>query len=112
MGRMYENSRNQSQWVPKTSDCLHVYTCTQFTKNVEDTEWVDADMKQAAPPVMKDVKVKHYVNGVKQVLAVSPDYQEGIMKEISFEIGTDGNGDYVEFELPYLEYYTMIVFEK
>ena len=79
---------------------------------VEKLEWVDRNGTQTAPQVMTNVKVKQYVQKpAASVLVASPDYQQGMMQEVPFTAGSDDKGDYIEFEIPHLEYWTMSVIQ-
>lgn len=70
--------------------------------------WVDKGLAQTAPGIRQQVTVSHYCSKVPQrIWAASPDYQGGILQELSFR-EEDGT---VTFTLPYLEYYTMVVME-
>ena len=81
-------------------------------KDVVNTEWVDNEGKQSAPKAIKNAKIKHYVQKeAANILAASPDYRQGLMDEIKFTKGSDSKGKYVEFELPSLEYWSMVVIQ-
>ena len=70
--------------------------------------WVDKGLAQTAPHIKENQSVRHACQGTpKRVWAASPDFREGAAVELDF---TAENG-YVTFELPYLEYYTMVVME-
>lgn len=77
---------------------------------VEEDEWVDYYGKQEAPDKQANLTVKHYVSTFPtHVYFASPDYQEGIMSELSFETGEDENGKFVRFVMPSLEYWDMVI---
>lgn len=81
-------------------------------QDVDNLEWVDRNGTQPAPQVMKNAKVKQYVQKPAAfVLVASPDYREGIMEEVAFTSGSDEKGEYIEFEIPHLEYWTMAVIQ-
>ncbi len=77
---------------------------------VETDEWVDNYGKQKAPDKQTDLAVKHYVTSFpSHVYFASPDCQEGILRELSFETGEDENGKFVRFIMPSLEYWDMVI---
>lgn len=92
----------------KNLEVLHLINL----QDVENLEWVDRNGTQTAPQVMTNVKVKQYVQKpAASVLVASPDYQQGMMQEVPFTAGSDDKGDYIEFEIPHLEYWTMSVIQ-
>ncbi len=92
------------------SDVLHLLNMLSATTNA----WRDANANMPAPSVQQNVTVKYYygtgtVTGVK---VASPDRDHGAYTTLSYTLGTDGGGDYVEFVVPYLEYWDMIVVQR
>lgn len=80
-------------------------------QNVSSESWVDNSGDQPAPQVQKSKTVRHYIDGtVNRVLCMTPDAYEGIAVEVPFTVGSDATGQYVEYTMPYLEYWTMTVF--
>lgn len=78
---------------------------------VSSDSWVDNGGDQPAPRVQKDTTVRHYIDGaVNTVLCMTPDAYEGIAVEVPFTVGNDATGQYVEYTMPHLEYWTMTVF--
>ncbi|MDF2472669.1 MAG: hypothetical protein K0R21_451 [Anaerocolumna sp.] len=74
--------------------------------------WVDEMGTQTAPEVLTGRKVKHYVSiEPTQVGVASPDYKQGVFELVDFEVGNDEAGKYVLFELPSLEYWTMVIIQ-
>ncbi len=73
---------------------------------------VDGSAMTKRPYVGKNLPVKYYTDETVETISfASPDYKNGIMQSITlFTRGQDDNGKYVEFTLPYLEYFTMVVF--
>lgn len=70
--------------------------------------WVDKGLAQTAPVLKENQTVRHACTKTpEKVWAASPDYRDGILQEVEFTV-KDG---VVEFTLPYLEYYTMVVME-
>ena len=81
-------------------------------KTANSVEWVD-DMGTQKEPEDKRAQVKHYVTlEPKAVYVASPDYQEGVLEAVDFTAGSDEKGTYVTFQLPYLEYWTMVIIQK
>jgi len=75
-------------------------------------EWVDDMGTQKEPAPLVDKIIKHYVTiKPNSVHVATPDFHEGIMEEVEFELGEDEDGTYVSFQLPYLKYWTMIVIQ-
>lgn len=80
-------------------------------QNITSESWVDNAGNQPAPNVEKNKTVRHYVDGtVNRVLCMTPDAYDGIAIEVPFTVGKDSKGQYVEYEMPYFEYWTMSVF--
>jgi len=79
-------------------------------RDASHTEWADNDGTQTKPAVLKNRMVKQYTTAnVNKVFVASPDYCEGFLNQVDFERGSDEKGDYIEFNLPYLEYWTMAI---
>ena len=77
---------------------------------VNSTSWVDSKADQPAPTVLKDKTVRVYTDGpVSGVRCATPDAYEGIMVSVDFKSGKDQQGSYVEFTMPSLEYWTMVI---
>ena len=90
------------------TEMLHLINFT----NANHVEWVDKMGTQAEPEVLKNKKVKHYVSiEPTRVGVASPDYKQGIYENVDFEVGKDESGKYITFELPSLEYWTMVVIQ-
>jgi dextranase len=76
------------------------------------TNWADEKGTQKEPTLLLNQTVRLYPAKIPRTVSLaSPDWQRGIMAEIPFIPGKDGRGDYIEFVLPLLEYWTMIVME-
>ncbi|HIZ56677.1 MAG TPA: glycoside hydrolase family 66 protein [Firmicutes bacterium] len=78
----------------------------------EDIQWADTNADRPAPPLLENLPVRVYLPDVSAVWVASPDTQEGIPRPLLFRTGTDSKGEYVEFELPSLEYWDMLVFSQ
>lgn len=71
--------------------------------------WVDKGLAQTPPTVKQNQQVRHAcAKEPKRVWAASPDCREGILEPLEF---TYENG-YIIFDLPMLEYYTMVILEE
>lgn len=55
--------------------------------------------------------MKYYVDPYRRISKVwvaSPDVNDGRAKSLDFKRGWDNNGDYVEFDVPSLEYWNLV----
>jgi GH15 family glucan-1,4-alpha-glucosidase len=78
--------------------------------NVSNTDWMDTNATQPAPPVQTNMQVKYYYTGSTTPTSVevaSPDSGGGAAQSLSFVTGSDSGGKYVEFTLPSLDYWDM-----
>jgi len=79
-------------------------------KGASHSEWVDDYGTQTKPVALKNIKVRQYTAAnVNKVFIASPDYCEGFLRQVEFKKGSDDKGEYIEFSLPYLEYWTMAI---
>jgi hypothetical protein len=77
--------------------------------SVKTTKWADDEGNQPSPKIMKDKSVKFYVDGpIKSVRCATPDSNAGIMLNVQYKTGHDSKGSYVELNVPYLQYWTMV----
>ncbi len=77
-------------------------------EGASSSAWVDSRGAQTPPVVKENVTIEQSVEWVpKRIWMASPDYQQGIMEELPFTY-KDGS---VTFQIPYLEYWDMIVME-
>lgn len=88
-------------------DVLHLLNLLSATTN----SWRDASANMPAPNVQSNFTVKYYygtgtVNGVQ---VASPDLNHGSYSSLSYSTGSDGGGNYVQFTVPKLQYWDMIV---
>lgn len=90
-------------------DILHLLNLLSATTN----EWRDADADMPAPSTQTNFTVKYYylTGTVSGVQLASPDIEHGAFDDLSYSTGSDGNGAYVQFTVPSLEYWDMIVVE-
>lgn len=76
---------------------------------VKNNDWRANDGKKETPNKIKDFEVKYYyTNDVNSVYVASPDSNDGKTRSLPFTKGSDGNGEYVKFKVPSLEYWDMI----
>ena len=69
--------------------------------------------RSARPAAQTNIALKYYVDKkVQHLYVASPDDGLGRPRELSFSEGTDGGGSYVEFTVPVLEYWDLVVLDK
>ncbi|PKM55602.1 MAG: hypothetical protein CVU98_12200 [Firmicutes bacterium HGW-Firmicutes-3] len=78
--------------------------------NTTSIDWVDSKRIKMAPVPQTNLNVKHYYSlQPTEIIVASPDRYEGISLNVPYTLGSDAFGNYVEFVLPSLEYYTMVI---
>lgn len=90
-------------------DILHLLNLLSATSE----EWRDRDADMPAADVRTDVTVRYYYGSgtVGDVKVASPDSDHGAYAALSHTSGSDGSGNYIEFTVPSLEYWDMVVVE-
>lgn len=90
-------------------DVLHLLNLLSATTD----EWRDRNADMPAPDIQTDVTVKYYYDTgtVVGVQVASPDTSQGAYQVLSYTTGSDSGGNYVQFTVPRLEYWDMIVVE-
>ncbi len=90
-------------------DVVHLLNMLDATSD----EWRDRDADMPAAAVRSNVVVKYYygTGTVGDVLVASPDRAQGEYTTVSHTSGSDGGGSYIQFTVPSLEYWDMIVVE-
>ncbi|MDE7353873.1 MAG: glycoside hydrolase family 66 protein [Acetatifactor sp.] len=79
-------------------------------KGLESLEWVDDNGEQKEPERQKNLTVLQHVDIVPEhIYLASPDQREGILSELEFESGEDSEGTYVQFTMPELAYWNMVI---
>ncbi len=74
-----------------------------------DNKWRDEYKEKSIPAKAENLHVKYYyTKDINGVYLASPDNLDCRSESISFKKGSDGNGNYVEFTVPSLEYWDMI----
>ncbi len=85
-------------------------------RNQRRTEWRDDAADYPTPPTESSLTVKYYTQtGLKDAaLAVwwaSPDFERGKMASLPATRGSDAQGPFIEFTLPKLVYWDMVLIE-
>ena len=66
-----------------------------------------------APPAQTDLRVRTYTERpVQTVWWASPDHGDPQARQVDFTTGRDGAGRYLEFVVPALTYWDLIVLEE
>lgn len=91
-------------------DVLHLLNLLSATT----TAYRDGSADMPAPSVQSNVSTKYYygtgtVTGVK---IASPDISHGGYTTLSYTLGSDGGGNYVQFTVPQLQYWDMILVQR
>jgi GH15 family glucan-1,4-alpha-glucosidase len=89
-------------------DIIHLINLT----GEDDTQWRNSTEQ----PVFKtNLQTKYYIGpdaSVSGVYVASPDYDQGAATALSYTIGADTSGTYIEFTVPSLEYWDMIFIKR
>lgn len=70
-------------------------------------KWKDEWGRQAAPNIHRAFTIEFPASGLSKVTYTSPDWHDGVQAELDFEVS---NG-YCEVEIPFLEYWGMLIIE-
>ncbi|MDR1692103.1 MAG: glycoside hydrolase family 66 protein [Oscillospiraceae bacterium] len=90
-------------------DGTGIYHLINLT-GVEHTDWADTDSTQTEPSPLKNQITRIYAAKTPRTVGVaSPDWRSGLLTEVPFTCGADEKGAYIEFTLPSLTYWTMVV---
>ena len=84
-----------------------------LTKVTDDNWQIRTKEDEASKQVAKTGKlhVKYYVDAFRRIDKIwmaSPDTNDGQAKTLDFKRGWDLGGDYVEFDVPSLEYWNLV----
>jgi dextranase len=106
-----------NQWKPQLNqiatvgrqvgnwDIIHLLSY----RNATHLDWCDTDGDQAPQTLIKDIPVSFAVDTKpSRVWVATPDYQQGAAQEVEWEY----SAGHLSFNLPALQYWTMIVIEK
>ena len=90
-------------------DVLHLLNLLSATSD----EWRDRAADMPAADVQDNFGLKYYYGSgtVGDVKTASPDRDHGAYQELTYTSGSDGGGSYIQFTVPSLEYWDMIVVE-
>lgn len=95
-------------WTFAKQDARHEVVHFINLVGARHTFWQDNDATQSVPTPQSDVPVKYYTSSrPKTILVASPDFDGGRPTEIPVVQGSDGNGAFLRFTLPRLDYWTM-----
>ena len=91
-------------------DVLQLLNLLSATTNA----WRDANATMPAPSVQSNFTVKYYygTGTVSGVQVASPDQSHGAYTSLAYTLGSDANGNYVQFTVPQLQYWDMIVVSR
>ncbi|MDE7266747.1 MAG: glycoside hydrolase family 66 protein [Lachnospiraceae bacterium] len=105
------DAKQNAIWVTtKENDAGEQVVSFINLKGVDSLEWVDNHGEQKEPEKQENLTVlQHITFTPEHIYLASPDIQEGIMTELSFETGEDSEGTYVTFTMPELNYWNMVV---
>ena len=85
-------------------------TISLVNLNGVDSSWRN---RSARPTERTDVQLKYYVDKeVQHVHVATPDDALGRAVELPFTQGLDGGGRYIEFTVPRLEYWDLVIIDK
>ncbi len=88
-------------------DVLHLLNLLSATTNA----WRDTNANMPAPTVQSNFTVKYYyaTGTVSGVQVASPDSNHGAYTTLTYSSGSDSGGNYIQFTVPSLQYWDMIV---
>lgn len=112
----YNSQPEMGSWPPEAgkvavtgslSDNCQVLNFINFT-SATHLNWRDSNGTQAEPVILKDLKLLLKTNrSVRQIWMASPDRKYGVPEHIGFTVSADA----VEFTLPELKYWDMLIVE-
>lgn len=78
------------------------------------SDWQDTNASYPPPPVQANAVLKYYygTGTVSGVTLASPDINGGAAQALSFTSGSDASGNYVQFTVPSLQYWDMLMVNK
>lgn len=88
-------------------DVLHLLNLLSATSNA----WRDTNANMPAPSVRTNFTVKYYygTGTISGVQVASPDTDHGAHRQLTWTSGSDAGGNYIQFTVPRLEYWDMIL---
>lgn len=94
--------------VGKKVDNKQVYQLLNFN-GVSTLSWRDNSKIQTAPTIFNDLEITiNSTSSVSKVWFASPDFRGGASQELEFK----STGNQIKINVPYLEYWSMIVLEN
>ncbi|MCZ8518299.1 MULTISPECIES: glycoside hydrolase family 66 protein [Paenibacillus] len=76
---------------------------------VSRNDWRANDGQKEKPTTISNYEVKYYPsNEVNSLWVASPDARDNRSQKLPFTKGSDGNGNFIKFTVPSLEYWNMI----
>jgi dextranase len=77
-------------------------------------DWRDDELDKLDPVILENKKVRIFTDDLFEgVYLASPDQSEGLMQALEVTIGENEFGDrYIEFVMPSLEYWNMILMKR
>ena len=120
-GTAAANLSSSSHTLSKNGQSGSIWTIVKLwrdefdTLNLVNLNGVDEVWRNrsARPPAQSNIAMKYYTDKkVQKVYVATPDDGLGRAQELSFTEGTDGGGYYVEFTVPRLEYWDLVILDK
>lgn len=103
---------NSVWYFVKELDDYEVLQLINFSE-LQSMNWRDDSGTQEKPARQQDVRIKYYTDqAVTNVLIATPDLYEGISMALEYTQGEDENGKFIEFVVPDLIYWDMIMMKK
>jgi dextranase len=101
--------------VAKKKPCYNIVHFLNLLNNSSaQIDWLDAAGTYPVPTVQLNLPVKMYHTGTVgngRLFYASPDSGGGAATELTYTSGSDAGGSYVSFDLPRLEYWSMVWLE-
>jgi len=99
--------------IPKMRPGYNIIHLVNLLNNTS-AEWGDKNGTYPTPPTQTGLPVKMYYKGAiknGRLFYATPDSDDGRAIELNYSIGSDGDGDYMTFMVPQLQYWDMIWLE-
>ena len=98
-------------YIARQSDDYNILHLINLTGE-DDTQWRNAT---GTPTAKQNLQVKYYLGkdaGVSGVYLASPDFGDCESQALQYSEGVDGNGSYITFCVPSLQYWDMIYIRR
>ncbi|GGJ47391.1 glycoside hydrolase family 66 protein [Deinococcus roseus] len=93
-------------------DVLHLIN---LSKNFS-SKWRDKTAEYEEPNQINNTSTKLYYSGSladsKKLFFASPDFDRGVAHELTYQKGSDKDGNFVQFNVPILKYWTTVWLER